>query len=67
MPQDVPATSDGCGKKLLIYNALSCPKGGLVLERHENAAKEWGTLGSRTLTPSPISCEPQINSSNVQG
>ena len=27
MPQDIPATCDGCGKKFSIEHALSCPKG----------------------------------------
>ena len=31
MPQDIPATCDGCGKKFSIEHAVSCPKGGLVL------------------------------------
>ena len=31
MPQDIPATCDGCGEKFSIENALSCPKGGIVL------------------------------------
>ena len=39
MPQDVPATYKGCGKKFSVEHALSCPKGGLVLERHNGAAK----------------------------
>ena len=45
MPKDIPATCDGCGKTLLIEHAISCPKGGLVLARHDDAAKEWGALG----------------------
>ena len=40
IPQDIPATCDGCGKRLSIEHALSCPKGGLVLARHDDAAKE---------------------------
>ena len=67
MPQDIPATCDGCGKKLSIEHALSCPKGSLVLERHDDAAKEWGALGSRALFPSAITYEPKINSRTVQG
>ena len=43
MSQDV---CDGCGKKFLIEHALSCPKGGLVLARHGDNAKEWGALGN---------------------
>ena len=39
MPQDIPATCDGCGKKFLIKHALSFPKGALVLVRHYDAAK----------------------------
>ena len=39
MPPDIPATCDGCGKKFSMENALSCSKGGLVLARHNDAAK----------------------------
>ena len=46
MPQDVPATCNGCGKIFLIEHALSCPKGGLDLARHDDTAKEWGALGA---------------------
>ena len=67
MPQDIPATCDGCGKKFLIEHALSCPKGGLVLARHNDAAKEWGALRARALVPSAIFYEPKINSKTVQG
>ena len=67
MPQDITATCDGCGKKFLIEHALSCLKGGLVLERHDDAAKEWGALGARALVPSAITYEPKINSRTVQG
>ena len=55
MPQDIPAAFDGCSKKFLIEHAISCPKGGLVLARHDDdAAKEWGALGDRALVPSAI-------------
>ena len=54
MPQDILVTCDGCGKKFLIEHALSFPKGGLVLARHDDAAKEWGFLGARALVPSAI-------------
>ena len=49
MPQDIPTTCNGCGKKFLIEHALSCPKGGLVITRNNDVAKEWGALGSRAL------------------
>ena len=67
MPQDIPATCDGCSKKLSIEHALSFQKGGLVLARLDESAKEWGALGARSLVPSNIIYEPKINSSTVQG
>ena len=67
MPQDIPATCNGCGKKFSIEHALLFPKGGLVLAWHENAAKEWGTVVARDLVPSAITYEPKINSRTVQG
>ena len=54
MPQDIPATCDGCGKRFLIEHYISCPKAGLILVRHNEDAKEWGSLGARSLTPSAI-------------
>ena len=44
MPQNTPATNDGCGKRFSIAHSLSCPKGGLVLAQHNDAANEWGTF-----------------------
>ena len=67
MPQDIPTTCDGYGKKFLIKHALSCPKGGLVLSLHDDAAKEWGALVSQALVPSAITYKPKINSRTVQG
>ena len=52
--QDIPATCNGCGKKFSIENALSCPKGGIVMERHDKTAKELGALGSWALVPIDI-------------
>ena len=67
MAEDIPATCDGCGKKFLIEHALSCPKGGLFLARHDDATKNWGALGARALVPSAITYKPKINSRTVQG
>ena len=58
MPQDTPATRDGCSKRFSINNTLSCPKGGLVLAQHNDDAKEWGALGAWALIPSAISYKP---------
>ena len=54
MPQDIHVTYYGCGKRFLIKHALSCPKFGVVMAWHDDAAKEWGGLGSRDLIPSAI-------------
>ena len=67
MPQDIPTTCDGCGNKFLIEHTISCPKGGIVLARHDDAAKVWGSLGAWSLFPSAISYKPKISSSSVQG
>ena len=60
-------TCDGCGNKFSIDHALSCPKGGLVIARNDDAAKERGAFGARALVPSAITYEPKINSRTVQG
>ena len=67
MHQDIPATCDGCSKNFSIEHALSCPNGGLVLAQHNDAAKEWGALGSWALVPSAITYEHKSNSRTVQG
>ena len=45
MPQYIPATSDGFGKKFSIEHALSCPKGGAcsdVAKRHcKGVGRPW--------------------------
>ena len=61
------ATCNVCGKKFSIGHAPSCPKGGLVLARHDDNAKELGALGARALVPIAITYEPKINSRTVQG
>ena len=66
MTQDISTTCNGCSKKFLIEHALSCPKEGLVLARHDVAAKKWGALGAGALVPSAITFEPKINSRTVQ-
>ena len=67
MPQDSPATYDGCDNKFSIEHALSCPEGGLVLTWDYDAAKEWGALGYQALVPSAITYKPKINSRTLQG
>ena len=65
--KDIPATCDGCGKKFSIEHALLFPKGDLVLAQNDDAAKEWGALGSWDLVPSVITYKQKINCRTVQG
>ena len=51
----------------MIEHTLLCPKGGLVLEWHDDAAKEWGALGARDVIPSGIIYQPKIKSRTGQG
>ena len=67
MPQDIPATCNGCGKKVSIEHALSFPKGGLVLVRNDDAEKKWGALVSHALVPGAITYKLKINKRTVQG
>ena len=43
------------------------PQMGIVLVRHNNAAKEWGALLVWAINPSAISYKPKINSWKFQG
>ena len=67
MPQDIPATCNGCSKNFSIKNALSFPKSCLVIAKNDDAAKKWGTLGSLALIPSDNTYETKINSKKMQG
>ena len=67
VPQDIPATCNGCGKKLLIEHALLCPKSGLILVQHDDTTKELGALRARDLVPIAITYKPKSNIRTVQG
>ena len=43
-----------CGQRFMVDHGLSCTKGGLVMERHRNSAKEWGELGDQGMTTRAI-------------
>ena len=67
VPLNLPIGCDGCGNKFSVPHDLSCPKGGLVLGRHNYTAKGWGTLSAQAVNPSDISYKPKINIRTVQG
>ena len=67
MHQDILVNCDGCGKRFLTKHTLSCQECDLVLAWHDDAAKEWGTLGAWDLVSLAITYKPKINSRAVQG
>ena len=50
----IPATYNGCRNIVSVDHNQSCTRGGLVLARYDDAAKEWRDLRARVLTPSAI-------------
>ena len=54
-------------RKVINRARPTIPKGGLVIARHNDAAKEWGTLGAWALVPSAITYKLKINSRTVHG
>jgi hypothetical protein len=60
-PKALPTRCDGCDARFTTEHALSCRKGGLVLQRHNDVAAEWGQLCGQALTPSVVTDEPLIH------
>ena len=46
---------NGCGEGFSIEHALSCKKGGLVTQRHDDARDEAGNLAPQALIKERIS------------
>ena len=49
-----------------MTHALSCPKEGIFLARHNNTSEEWGALSDQALNPSFISYKPKIKIRTVK-
>ena len=62
-PAALPKRCDGCQQKFSVEHALSCRKGGLILLRHNEVAEEWSRMCSAAHTPSAVSHEPLIPTS----
>jgi hypothetical protein len=60
-PKALPPYCDGCGSPFTPEHAMSCRIGGLVLQRHNHIAAEWGHLCSQASLK--ISDEPLIHTS----
>jgi hypothetical protein len=61
LPSFLPQRCDGCNERFTVEHAMSCKKGGLVLQRHDDVAAEWHHLCAQALTPSAVSDEPLIH------
>jgi hypothetical protein len=62
-PTALPPTCDGCGERFTTEHAMSCRKGGLIIQRHNDLVNTWGQMCSQALTPTCVSDEPLIQQS----
>ncbi|KAI2510018.1 hypothetical protein MHU86_4444 [Fragilaria crotonensis] len=62
-PTSLPPRCDGCGERFTTEHAMSCRKGGLILHRHNDLVATWGQLCGQAHTPSTVSDEPLIHTS----
>ena len=62
-PTSLPHRCEGCNERFTVEHALSCPKGGLVLLRHNDLSAEFGSLCAQALTNSNVQREPLIHTS----
>ena len=58
---NTPSHCDGCTKPWSVCQTLSCPFGGLVTVRHNEARDEIMETYCAAYTPSRVRDEPQIN------
>jgi len=65
-PLNLPDKCDGCAQTFSVPHAMSCKKGGLIVARHDDVKYEWLHLCTTAHTPSAVSDEPFIHSSQDQ-
>ena len=59
-PLDIPKLCDGCGAPMTVDHALSCKVGGLIHQRHGDAAREFSSLCVSATSRGNVSLEPYI-------
>ena len=62
--RNVPDLCDGCTSQFSLSHALSCRKGGLVIQRHNEIRDAIGDLTS--LVWSQVKCEPVVREANTK-
>jgi hypothetical protein len=62
-PTTLPPRCDGCNERFTVEHAMSCRKGGLIIQRHNGLVTTWGLLCGQALTPSTVSNKPLIQPS----
>ncbi len=63
IPKHLPAKCDGCGNKFDVDHGLTCKVGGKITLRHNEVMSEWHQLCASAFTPSAVSDEPLIPTS----
>jgi hypothetical protein len=61
IPFKLPSKCDGCDKAFNVDHAMAYKQGGLILNRHNDVAVEWGEICVHALKPSAVSSEPHIH------
>jgi hypothetical protein len=66
-PISLPPQCNGCSKRFTTEHGMSCCKGGMILQYHNNLVATWGQLCGQAHTPSTVFEEPLIQiSQDVQ-
>ena len=65
-PKGLPPICDGCGSRFTVDHALSCKKGGLVTQRHNEVRDELAHLAVLAYGERNVSKEPQIREGELR-
>jgi len=60
-PISLPQQCIGCGDPFTVKHAMTCKKGGLVTQCHNDLKAEWHHLCTQALTPAIVTDKPLIH------